>query len=1089
MSNGTASIKRQNITIPTYTFDDPETLPVFYKLRNVQGTYGGIYPYRMSDKLLWEKVDQDYDAVILENDFIRIIVLPELGGRIYEGYDKVNDYHFVYKNNVIKPALIGLCGLWLSGGIEFNWPQHHKPTTYMPSECAIEENADGSKTAWVGETESMSGQKCAVGVTIHPDKAYIEANIKLFNGTPQVQTFHWWANLAVHTNDDYRLLFPPDIDYVTSHNRTAVSEFPVVSGLFGGANLGDGVNVSRYGNLMPAGSFFIFDSNYSFMAGYDDTKGMGTVHIADRHISPGKKFFGWGNSPSGKAWQDNLTDEDGPYLEIMTGVYTDNQPDFTWIAPYETKVFTQRWYSICGLPYLKNANESAALSIENDGSSYKVAFNVMKPFDKVSLSVTHKDRELLKREFSAKPGCTYADTLTLDDKTCPDEVVITLSDENGIELIEYRTLPMFFDDKEKPEPRFPAKDPCQIESSDDLWINGVHIEQYKNPYIKPDPYYLEVLKRDPYDIRCNLSMASLMYRRGLYEKSLCYLEAALKRSIDRNPNPYDTEVYYQMGVVLRQLGRSYDAVNCLKKAAWNYAWRSAGLQVAAELAAQKGDIETALNDSKESLKTNVRNQRATSLMIALYLRMKDFEAAEKLCHEALCYDKLDLQALFLLSYCYKLQGKDGQAGETLDMLKGIAGNKTTVFLNLAELHFRSGYYEAAWEALSASKLKTPMVAFYQAYCLHLSGKEADVQKYLSSAEEGMDEVFPNTDFDYIVLNYAATAYPEGAVAHYYLGCMDYERGNGERAICHWQQAVTRKPSYWEARRCLAQALFEILGDTAGAFREMTTAYEMNRCARIMFELYQLRRVTGTSLSDNFAFIKDNMEFVFSREDLCVQYIYLLCRSGEAEEAAKIMETRQFYTFEGGEGGVLRAHNYVYLCLGKKEISKKNYAAALKYFEKALEYPANYNEGPRHSANDALVFWHIAKAYELLGDCANRQKYLEKAAQSDESAELSEFYRAMAKRDLGDHLGAGQSYRRLISVGENFLKAESINFFGQFRITLPFEQSDIRALRDKGLSAIFYGQLGLGLIEEAEETRKLICKEGLDVIWTEFVTET
>ena len=83
-------------------------------------------------------------AIWIENEYIKVMVLPELGGRVQMAYDKIAKRHFVYYNHVIKPALVGLIGPWISGGIEFNWPQHHRPTTYMPVDTCIEENADGS---------------------------------------------------------------------------------------------------------------------------------------------------------------------------------------------------------------------------------------------------------------------------------------------------------------------------------------------------------------------------------------------------------------------------------------------------------------------------------------------------------------------------------------------------------------------------------------------------------------------------------------------------------------------------------------------------------------------------------------------------------------------------------------------------------------------------------------------------------------------------------------------------------------------------------------------------------------------------------
>lgn len=144
-----------------------------------------------------EKYDKEYIALFLENDYLKVMILPELGGRIQMAYDKTNDYHFVYYNHVIKPALVGLAGPWISGGIEFNWPQHHRPSTFDATDYLIKENADGSKTVWVNEYEKMFGTKCALGFTLYPDKAYIELHAKLYNRTPFPQTFLWWANPAV----------------------------------------------------------------------------------------------------------------------------------------------------------------------------------------------------------------------------------------------------------------------------------------------------------------------------------------------------------------------------------------------------------------------------------------------------------------------------------------------------------------------------------------------------------------------------------------------------------------------------------------------------------------------------------------------------------------------------------------------------------------------------------------------------------------------------------------------------------------------------------------------------------------------------
>ena len=353
--------------IPTYEMEEADPSPVFYDVRNHQGTRGNVYPIPMRDVFRSEKRDREYDSVRLENDYIRVVVLPELGGRIYEGYDKKADYHFVYKNQVIKPALIGLAGAWVSGGIEFNWPQHHRPTTYMPVDCRIEKGEDGSETAWMGEYEPLFGMKGMVGVTIWPDKAYVTVRTRLYNPTNAMQTFHWWANLAVSANENYQLKFPPDIDYITYHYKDAVSPFPIVKGEFARSWFGDGTDITWFKNIPSPASFFILNSDYNFMGGYDHGRHRGTVHVADHNVSVGKKFFTWGSREFGDVWHSNLTDEDGAYLEIMTGCYTDNQPDFAFLAPDETKIFEQTWYGLTELPDLKTPKRTARLGSRSAG--------------------------------------------------------------------------------------------------------------------------------------------------------------------------------------------------------------------------------------------------------------------------------------------------------------------------------------------------------------------------------------------------------------------------------------------------------------------------------------------------------------------------------------------------------------------------------------------------------------------------------------------------------------------------------------------------------------------------------------------------
>src|SRR4051812_3087598 len=309
---------KENITIPTYNIGKPEKNPMFLEKRVYQGSSGVVYPHPVVEKIFDEKEDKEYQAVFLENEYIKVMILPQLGGRIQMAYDKVKQRHFIYYNQVIKPALVGLTGPWISGGIEFNWPQHHRPSTFDPIDFTIEENSDGSKTIWVNEVELMTRTKGMAGFTLYPGKAYLEVRGKIFNRTLFPQTFLWWANPAVKVNDHYQSVFPPDVYAVFDHGKRDVSDFPVAKGTYYKVDYSAGVDISRYKNIPVPTSYMAIKSKYDFMGGYENETRAGLLHVANHHVSPGKKQWTWGNGEFGQAWDRNLTDEDGPYIELMT---------------------------------------------------------------------------------------------------------------------------------------------------------------------------------------------------------------------------------------------------------------------------------------------------------------------------------------------------------------------------------------------------------------------------------------------------------------------------------------------------------------------------------------------------------------------------------------------------------------------------------------------------------------------------------------------------------------------------------------------------------------------------------------------------
>jgi hypothetical protein len=279
----------EDIQIPTYLPGEPDKNPVFLEKRVYQGSSGKVYPHSVIDSVADEKVLKTYRAVYLENEYLKVMVLPELGGRIQRAIDKTNGYDFVYYNQVIKPALVGLAGPWISGGIEFNWPQHHRPSTFDPVSFRMAENGDGSCSVIVSEIENMFRTKGMTKFTLYPGKAYIELKTQLYNRTDSPQTFLWWANPAVAVNDDTQSVFPPDVHAVMDHGKRDVSAFPIAKGVYYKVDYAPGTDISRYRNIPVPTSYMAYHSDYDFVGNYDYGKNAGLLHVADHHISPGKK--------------------------------------------------------------------------------------------------------------------------------------------------------------------------------------------------------------------------------------------------------------------------------------------------------------------------------------------------------------------------------------------------------------------------------------------------------------------------------------------------------------------------------------------------------------------------------------------------------------------------------------------------------------------------------------------------------------------------------------------------------------------------------------------------------------------------------
>jgi len=1091
LENHAVEMKRESLMIPTYKVCKADKNPIFFETRNIQGTKGNVYPIPYTDRITDEKIEKKYDVVRLENKYIQLLVLPEMGGRIYAALDKTNEYNFIYRNNVIKPALIGLGGPWISGGIEFNWPQHHRPTTFLPVDSVLEENEDGSRTVWVGEIEPLFHTKGMVGITLHPDKSYIQAKLIFYNRTPYVQTFHSWANLAVHVNDNYKALFPPDIDYVTYHAKKDVTTFPNVKGMFAGVDYGDGTDISWYKNVMFPQSFFIFNSNYDFMGGYDYSKNAGVVHIAERHISVGKKIFNWGCSDFGKRWCKNLTDNDGPYLEIMTGCYTDNQPDFAWLQPFETKTVDQYWYPLREIGTVKNANINAAISVEVDSKKVKLAVNTTSERKNACIVLKAKDSIIFEKTVTVSPAEPFKADVDLEGYT-EEELYTALYTSEGSEIVSYRKQPMYFDDKDIPQVHREPFLPKDIKNNEELYINGLHVEQYKHPTYDPEDYYKEALERDPSDSRCNNVMGVRYLKRGLFDKAEESFRKAIKALIKRNPNPYDGEPYYYLGCVLKLKERYEESCDALLKSAWNYSWQAPGYYVAAEIMCIKGDLNKALDYLDRALCVNIHNLKARNLKTAALRKLGRLEEAIRLCNDTIKMDRLDYCSKFEKYMLLGIKDDSFESEKVFNEVKLLLRRLPESYIDIAIDYGNAGLYDESLIILSAAieeaadkNLVYPMIYYYVGYYSYKNGNKEDSLMYCQlAAAMNSDYCFPNRLESIKVLQHAIDINAKDAKALYYLGNLFYDKRCYDEAITCWEESRRIDGSFSIVHRNLGIAYFDKKNITNEAKISMEKAFELDKSdSRYLYELTQLYKNINVGIETRLKIFEEYFELVKERDDMYLENIKLYIQKGDYDTAIKMLKTRHFHPYEGGEGVLPAQHVLVYLMRGRKILQSGNVSDALENFKAALEYPDNYGEGKRFDVREAIVFYHIGTAYEKLGEVEQAKYWFEKASRENGVLCDADYFKGLALKKLGRNDEAEDLFRELLKYAEEELRVGGhFEYIDTSPTLLPFENDLDKNGKVKNGYLLGLGYLGLGAKKEAIQEFKKVLELDINQVW-------
>ena len=993
---------QEPLTLPTYGVEEPEIMPDWRTHR---------YPYTMMDRLTNERGTRTYNALYVENEYVKALVLPELGGRLHGAQDKTNGYQFLYDQKVIKPGLVAVTGAWISGGVEWNFPIGHRPSGFRDTDWAITENQDGTKTVWVGEIERLKRMRWSVGTTVHPGRNWVETKIRLENCTPYIQSFQYWATSAVRATHNYQAVIPGEI--MTGHGKHKFFRWPV----------NDGIDISYWKNIPGASSYFAVESESDYFGGYSPEEKAGMVHVADHNIVRGKKLWTWGTARAGRLWEKILTDGDLPYFEPQAGAFSDNQPSFYWLMPGETKIFSHFWFPVRDIGVYDYANLEGSINLELDDGKAIFGWSPTGLKQDAKIIVSYEGVEIFNNDTDAGPADPFLGEATGPGMADLYKLKMTVLSSAG------DTLLAFSHDKPQnppfPEPLEAPPGPDEVGSQDLLFIYGDRYYRYNDPKMAK-LYFQEALKRDPGDVRCNTSLGELALKSGLYKEALEHFNI----SVERDETFF--KAWYYKGMAQLRLGNLKDAEKCLNRASYSLDWYAIAHFELAQLTASQDRLDPALEHINNSIQGNGNNSQAHAVKALILIRKGRYDEAMEVTRVGLLTDPLDLFSKQLQVTAAEASGTEDVAlgaldAELLELTRADAENHIEMAIRFA----RCGDYADAIKvlALSASEseemIVSPLVFYYQAYYHKQLGESGKANALLEKASRvSPKHCFPYRQESFPVLEWAISENPDDAQAYYLLGNLLKKSQRPEEAVAHWEQSVNIDPENVVAQRNLGQVYYED-GDLPKAQAAYEEAIEADPSAgKSIVELGLINRELEIPYHEQISMFEDNIDVVLEYNQAVSQLILLYILTDRNSEALKLLNNTHFNSWEG-KYGIHQLWIQGNIKQGDTEFEEGNFKEALSYYEQSLLYPDNLEVAEQPNTIHARKKYKIGKALEALGRKDEAREYYELViADKVEDGNAYQYYRAMAMEGLKRKQEAKMIYEKMLEALDGDMDASS-----------------------------------------------------------------
>ncbi|MDZ4859441.1 MAG: DUF5107 domain-containing protein [Candidatus Hydrogenedentes bacterium] len=979
------SLDRGKLTLPTYIIHGSEPNPKFY-------AYEGsiIYPYAMQDDLGEERVDRDYQTVTIENEYLKVICLPHIGGRIHSVLDKTTGEEMFHRNDVIKPGLIAMRGAWISGGIEWNrGPQGHTVTSFAPVNVTSQKHADGSASLVIGYTEKNFRTRWNVRLTLHPGKAYLHETIRLDNPNDGVYSYYFWNNTAFPCKPGTRFIYPMTLGQ--DHNGAAFFSWPIH----------DGKDLTWLKNYDEPTSVFAYQCAFDFFGAYDTGDDRGIVQFGDHRVLTGKKAWTWGQSGDGIASQRSLHDDDSQYIEVQSGPLQ-TQADFGLLGPHQRIAWQEWWYPVHGLgDGFEYATQDVAINTRRTANSLEMRAISTGEFPGAVISI---------RVLTAKAGPGTIETIDLSPMSAVT-VVAPVADGEKAE-IEVRSadgalLAAYVSPLDIPvrAPPAPLQPPSADPTAEELYLQGVAHEER----IEPDgarAAYEACIARDAGYARAHTALARLGLERAEYASAAAHARAAATRDAGLGL------AWYYLSLALMELPeneRDGDPMDAAYRAVNTIECAALGHDLAGRIHMRAGEYASAIREFAGAVFLDPGDIRAREHLMTAQYASGDLPTAQAAARAMLESDPLNTVARAIL-------GLD-RPGDLYDFGKFMRENSGEI--DLAFYFADLGLYADALRLLDevysehvpntigvlyhgdfADVRMRPLQRYLLGWLAHKAGDDQKSESYLAMGKVLDPEyAFPANTGYVKVLDYAVGSDPSDANALLFRGNLRAWLSDLPGAVADWEASSAQPNASSIAFHNLAMHAWKKDGDLDEAYELFQRAIALRPHDQTLYYDSATVLIAARKRADAITLINGMPLDHPRRNDLTVLLAQAYNDEKRYGDAISLLTETEFSNWEMNTA-TWNAFHHAHVERGKLRFDAKDYENALKDFAMALTYPEHLGVGRSARPQESEARFWEGKALAALGRTDEARAAWTEGATGAEISDRQKEYIALCKRALG-----------------------------------------------------------------------------------------